>query len=154
MMRNATRLICALALSSALLPATGTAQSSSDSADVIDVVNRFHSALSAGDSTAALALLVDDVIVQEAGGIETRAQYRAHHLGADIEFARAVSAQRTVQQVRVLGAAAWVASTSVTRGSFRERTIDTDGAELIVLRREPHGWRIAAIHWSSRARRR
>ena len=137
----------------AVLPATAAAQTSSDSADVVDVVTRFHAALAAGDSTGALALLADDVVVLEAGGVETRAQYRAHHLGADIEFARAITGDRRVQQVRVAGDAAWVASTSVARGTFRERAINSDGAELIVLRRAPHGWRIAAIHWSSRARR-
>ena len=125
-----------------------------DSAAVVAVVEKFHAALAAGDSAGVLSLLANDVVVLEAGGLETRADYRAHHLAADIGFAQAIESKRTVHSVRVVGAAAWVVATSVTQGTLRERAIDSAGAELMVLRRSADGWKIAAIHWSSRARRR
>lgn len=124
-----------------------------DSAAVAAVVNRFHGALESGDSATALALLAEDAVIQESGGVETRAEYRGHHLPGDIEFARAVRSERGPVRVRVRGDAAWATSTSTTQGEFRGRAINSAGAELMVLVRTPQGWRISAIHWSSRARR-
>ncbi|HEY0996553.1 MAG TPA: nuclear transport factor 2 family protein [Gemmatimonadaceae bacterium] len=137
--------------SPAFAPALAAARS--DSADVAATVARFHEALAAGDSGAALALLQPHVVILESGGVERLADYRAHHLPADIEFARAVPSVRVATAVRVAGDAAWASGTSVTQGEFRGRAINSVGAELMVLERTPQGWRIAAIHWSSRARR-
>lgn len=124
-----------------------------DSAAVAAAVDRFHAALAAGDSTAALALLENDAVVLESGGVETREEYRAHHLASDIAFSRAIPSSRGAIRVRVEGDVAWVSSTSVMQGRFNERAIDSAGAELMVLRRTESGWRISAIHWSSRTRR-
>ena len=124
----------------------------SDSANVVQVVARFHAALASGDSAAALGLLDRDAIILESGAAETREEYRSHHLAADIEFARAVKGKQSVVLVRLSGNVAWVASTSTMKGQFVDRPISSDGAELVVLRRAENGWRIAAIHWSSRAR--
>jgi ketosteroid isomerase-like protein len=46
-------------------------------AEVEAVVAAYHEALAAGDSVAALALLADDVVILESGGIETKEQYRS-----------------------------------------------------------------------------
>jgi uncharacterized protein (TIGR02246 family) len=124
-----------------------------DSAAVAAVVERYHRALADGDSAAALALLAPDAVILESGGLETRDQYRSHHLPGDIQFARAVRSERANVRVVVQGDVAWVSSTSVTQGSYRERAIDSAGAELMVLARTAEGWKIRAIHWSSRARR-
>ena len=124
-----------------------------DSADVAAVVDAFHAALASGDSTAALALLASDVTILESGGVETREQYRDHHLAGDIAFARAVASRRSATAVRVRGDVAWATSTSVTEGEYRGRAINSSGAELTVLTREASGWRIRAVHWSSRAKR-
>jgi ketosteroid isomerase-like protein len=125
-----------------------------DSAAVAATMARFHAALAAGDSAAALALLAAGATVLESGGVESRDEYRAHHLPADIAFARAVPAERGPVRVWVRGDVAWGASTSVARGAFRGRAVDAAGAELMVLTRAGAGapWRIAAIHWSSRPR--
>ena len=124
----------------------------SDSAAVVAVIHAFHAALAAGDSARALAMLSPDVIVLESGGMETRAEYRSHHLASDIEFARAVKDVRGPMSVVVRGDAAWAWSTSDSRGQFRGRPVSSTGAELMVLERHADGWRIAAIHWSSRRR--
>ena len=48
-----------------------------------DVVRAFHEALAKGDSTTALSLLAEDVVIYEAGGVETsRDEYRSQHLAA------------------------------------------------------------------------
>lgn len=123
-----------------------------DSAAVAAVIDRFQRALADGDSAAALSLLAPDVVILESGGMETRDDYRAHHLPADIEFARAVRSASAPVRVVVQGDAAWAVSTSTTQGDFRGRAINSAGAQLVVLSREADGWKIRAIHWSSRSR--
>lgn len=124
-----------------------------DSSDVAATVERFHAALSAGDSTGALALLADDVVILESGGVETRNEYRSHHLPADIAFAKAVPGKRGPTTVRVRGDVAWVTATSTAQGDYRTRPINSASVELMVLSRERGAWTIRAIHWSSRSRR-
>ena len=92
---------------------SGGAGSSSDSSEVAAVVQRFDALMAAGDSAGLLALLADDAVVLEAGGLETRAEFRSHHLPADINFARAVKGQQGPMRVRVQGDVAWVSSTTV-----------------------------------------
>ena len=129
-------------------------RSASDSAEVVSVVRRFHELLAAADSTAALALLSPDVVILESGDVETRDEYRSHHLAADIAYARApVRTTRTPARVVVRGDVAWVASSSSAQGEMRGRTVNSSGAELMILTRVVSGWQIRAIHWSSRARR-
>lgn len=125
----------------------------SDSAAVAQAVQAYHAALQAGDSVAALALLADDVRVAESGGLETRDEYRSHHLPGDMAFAGAVTREPGPIHVTVVGDVAWSISSSRTTGTFRERAIDSRGAELMVLTREGGAWKIRAIHWSSRQAR-
>lgn len=130
------------------------ASAETDSAAVATAVESYHTALATGDSVAALALLAPDAVILESGGVETRAEYRNHHLPGDIAFARAVRAERTPVRATVRGDVAWAWSTSVTQGEYRGRPVNSAGAELMVLTRGPDGrWLINAIHWSSRARR-
>lgn len=140
-------------VSAAILLAPAVAHAQTDSARAVDAVARFHAALASGDSTGALAMLAPDAIVLEAGSMETRSEYHTHHLGADIEFARAVPSMRTVRQVTVKGDVAWVVSTSETKGTFKERAVNSTGAELVVLTKRGARWMISSIHWSSRSRR-
>ena len=124
-----------------------------DSTAVASTVNGYHAALARGDSAGALRLLAADAMIVENGSLETREQYRSHHLPADIEFARAVSTRRGEMKVTVSGDVAWASATGVTQGTFRERAINSAGAELVVLSRTATGWVIRAIHWSSRTLR-
>ena len=140
-------------LLAALLLAPAIAHAQTDSAQVVETVARFHEALARGDSTGALAMLAPDAIVLEAGATETRHEYHHHHLSGDIEFARAVASVRTVKQVTVRADVAWIVSTSETKGTFKDRAINSTGAELVVLTKVGARWMISSIHWSSRARR-
>jgi ketosteroid isomerase-like protein len=144
---------CAAALVLLLASAAPAAgQSSTDSVAALGTVQRFHDALTRGDSAAALDLLADDAVILESGGRESKTEYREHHMPGDIAFTRAVPSRPGPRNVTVEGDVAWVASTSTATGEYRGRNIDVRGAELIVLSRGPQGWRIRAIHWSSRPR--
>ncbi len=116
----------------------------------VNAAARFSEALGKGDSAAAAALLAPDAVILESGDRETRAQYLAEHLAADIAFAKSVSPTRTVVDIRRQVDVAWITSTSIARGTFEGRDINSVGAELIVLSRARGKWLIRAIHWSSR----
>jgi hypothetical protein len=47
-----------------------------------------------GDAAAAMRVIAPDAAFLESGGLETRAEYEANHLPADIEFERAVTGKR------------------------------------------------------------
>ena len=150
---RATSLFLAIGLTLAVTAAPLPAQSpAADSLAVTTVVQRFHDALARGDSAAALGLLAEDAVVLEAGGVETRAEYRGHHLPADIRFVQAVPGKAGPSRVVVQGDVAWVSGSSENVGSFDGRAVNSTSAELMVLSRTPAGWRIRAIHWSSRRR--
>ncbi len=140
-------------LHSKALPSAKPVRHDADSAAIVKTVDAFHSALSKGDTAAAIRTLAADVMVLESGDVETRADYIAHHLGADIEFVRAIPSVRKVLRVTRRGDAAWVASTSASKGSFKGREINSIGAELIVLSRVRGVWTIRSIHWSSARRK-
>ncbi len=142
--------VCA-ALSMAALALTADVSAQAP-AEVEAAVAAYHQALAAGDSVAALALLADDVVILESGGIETKEQYRSGHLAGDMRFAQAVPRERGAMTVEVVGDVAWAWSSSVTVGRMGDREINAQGAELMVLAYEGATWRIKAIHWSSRAR--
>jgi ketosteroid isomerase-like protein len=124
-----------------------------DSAAIVEIVGRFHAALEHGDSAGAATLLDQRAVILESGELETRTDYLRHHLAADIAFARTVRSTRQVRSVEQAGDGAWVISTSRATGTFAGRPVDSEGVELMTLARTAAGWRIAAIHWSSRRRR-
>lgn len=142
-----------LALLIAALPAGLAAQATDTArnAEVIAVVEGFHSALESGDSTAALQYLHREVVIYEAGYAETLAQYRSGHLRGDIAFASATNREVTHAAIELWGDQALYISVSRTTGQYRGRDIDSRGTETIVLVRTPDGWRIRHIHWSSRS---
>jgi ketosteroid isomerase-like protein len=142
------------ALGVALIAAPILAQSpAAATADVQKVIDAFHAALKAGDTARVMALLAPDVLLLESGGIETRAEYEAKHLPADIEFEKSVTTSFKPYRVVVVGDAAWAVTTSDYKGTFRDRPVDSAGVELMVLSRDAAAWRIRAIHWSARARK-
>jgi ketosteroid isomerase-like protein len=134
------------------MPMPMAAPTVNDSADVAALVYRFHAALEQADSVTAISLLTADAEILESGSVETVADYRSHHLPADIALAKAIKSTRAPLRIVVQGDLATSTSTSVTKGTFRDRAVDSAGAELMVARRTAQGWRISAIHWSARRR--
>ena len=134
------------------LTAAAAAHALAPPASPLLVVDRFHAALDKGDAKAALGLLAEDALIFESGEVErSKAEYRAKHLDADMEFSQAVTERVGKRTVRAAGNLAWVASEGRTSGSFRGRDVDRATTETMVLRRMPAGWRIVHIHWSSAA---
>ena len=151
-LRTTAALISFITLSTGS-PAVVEAQSNlADSTSVASVVASFHAALERGDSAAVIALLAPRAVILESGSAETVAEYRSHHLPADIEFARALPGVRTPLRISVRGDVAWAAATGSTQGEFKGRAVNSASAELLVLERMNGAWRITAIHWSSRRR--
>ena len=131
---------------------TDSEDSRADSVAVIRTASRFHEALRTGDTAEVKRLIASDLRVLEGGEVETRAEYLAHHLAADIEFAKAVPSDRTVVSFTRQGNVAWLVSTSTSAGKFSGRDINSVGAELMILTRTQNAWRIRAVHWSSAKR--
>ena len=119
-------------------------------ASPIGTVEAFHAALQRGDTAAALALLTEDALIYESGGVERgRAEYAAHHLAADAAFSAAVERTLVDRSSGEAGDAAWVTSIETVAGIYRDRAINSRSLETMLLRRIDDQWRIAHIHWSS-----
>jgi ketosteroid isomerase-like protein len=113
-------------------------------------VDAFHSALRRGDTKAAADLLAEDALIFESGGAErTKAEYSAHHLPADAEFARSVSAAISRRFGGSGGQSAWVATEGRTTGTYKGKPVDLLTTETMVLRSDGGSWKIVHIHWSS-----
>lgn len=132
---------------------SGTRSSASDSAAAVATVESFHAALASGDTATVMRLLDMNVHILESGGLESREQYISGHMRADMAFASALPRQRDALHASVQGDVAWVVSTAISAGQYRDREVNSQSAELMVLRKQDGNWRIAAIHWSSRNRR-
>jgi ketosteroid isomerase-like protein len=121
-----------------------------DTAAVITKVDAFYGAMKAADKAAAMALITDDALFMEGGRLETRAEYEANHLPADIEFEQAVQGNRTSMRVTIDRDAAWVIATTEYRGEFEASPVNFISAQLMVLTRQDSDWKIRTVHWSSR----
>jgi ketosteroid isomerase-like protein len=126
------------------------AQAAGAEAEAAAAVDAFHAALAHGDTSAAAALLAEDALVFESGGVEhDKAEYAAHHLPADAAFSKAVSTKVIRRSARVDGPLAWVASEGRVAGTYKGKAINSATTETMVLRRGEGGWKIVHVHWSS-----
>jgi uncharacterized protein (TIGR02246 family) len=142
------RLLVSAALLALAFPAM--AHAAGAEAEAAAAVDAFHAALARGDTSAAAALLAEDALVFESGGVEHgRAEYAAHHLPADAAFSKAVSTKVTRRSARVDGPLAWVASEGRVAGIYKGKAINSVMTETMVLRRGEGGWKIVHVHWSS-----
>jgi ketosteroid isomerase-like protein len=117
---------------------------------VLQIADRFADALAADDQATVRALLLPNVLIFESGGAEISAdEYAGHHLPADIAFMAAI--KRTVLSRQSGGdmTTGWVATKARLQGRYKDRDIDLDSTESLVLQRSRIGWRIAHVHWSS-----
>ena len=127
------------------------AQAAGAEVEAAAAVDAFHAALARGDTSAAAALLAEDALIFESGGVEHgKAEYAAHHLPADAAFSKAVPTKVTRRSVLADGLLAWVASEGRAAGTYRGKAINSATTETMVLRRGESGWKIVHVHWSSR----
>ena len=119
-------------------------------AEPVAVVDQFFGALAAGNAKAASALLDPAVLIYESGGVErSRSEYAAEHLGADAAFLKAAKHKLLSRKGDAVGELAWVAPEARLTAPGAKPT-DIVTTETVILRKEPAGWRIVHIHWSSR----
>lgn len=119
----------------------------------VEVVERFTSALKAGDLPQAGALLAPDALILESGGAErSREHYLADHARADAAFLKDAKIQLIHRTARVQGNLAWVGSESALHATGKQEPVTLLSTETMVLERTPQGWRIVHIHWSSQAK--
>ena len=141
-----------MAHSQAAPPAAPASTADAATAPAEAVVDRFSTALQAGDLDTAGGLLAEDVLILESGGAErSRAEYLEHHAISDAEFLKAAHVQRTGRTVRVHGDFAWVGSEAEIHASSQGQPLTLLSTETMVLHKELDGWRIVHIHWSSHA---
>jgi ketosteroid isomerase-like protein len=143
--RNALAAVLLVSLS-----ACAPAPQASVDAEVTAVLESFYGAMKAGDAAAAMRTIAPDAVFLESGGLETRAEYEANHLPADIEFERAVSGKRGPLRITSEGNTAWVVAMTDYDGMFEGDPVIFTSAQLMVLTRDSGNWLIRTIHWSSR----
>ncbi len=114
------------------------------------VLAAFHAALQRGDSATATAQLATDATIYESGYAETRAEYLAHHLQGDIDFAKTTKTEVKASQQQCSASLCLVLHESETSGSYKGKPVRSRGLESVVLRRDGDGWKIVHLHWSSR----
>ena len=121
-------------------------------ADVIAPLEAFYAAMKTGDKAAAMRPIAADAVFVESGKLETRAEYEANHLPADIQFEAQVTGKRSPWQVKTQGDTAWAIATTEYDGTFDGAPVSFTSAQLAVLTRANGEWQIRSIHWSSRRR--
>lgn len=140
--------LTAVALS---LPACTSSSPPSES-DVTAVLESFYGAMKTGDKAAAMRTIAEDAVFLESGKLETRAEYEANHLPADIQFESQVTGKRGPWRVVFQGDTAWAIATTEYEGTFEKAPVNFVSAQLAVVARDAGDWRIRSIHWSSRRR--
>jgi uncharacterized protein (TIGR02246 family) len=116
----------------------------------VAVVDAFHNAVAVKDLAAAAALLAEDVKVYEHGGVErSKAQYVAEHLPADAEAVQGTTDTIVSRFSATDGPLAYVITDGRTTSTRDGKTTERKTTETMILRRDPAGWRIVHIHWSS-----
>src|SRR6185295_14640490 len=112
-LRHATLAVVVLSLA-----ACTSAPPPPSESDVTTVIESFYGAMKTGDKAAAMRVLAPDALFLESGALETRAEYEANHLPADIEFERQVTGKRGPWRVTFQGDTAWAIATTEYEGKF------------------------------------
>ena len=129
-----------------LIPTEILAESDSSAAAIAD---QFDLALKQGDSDAIRAILDDDVLIYEAGNVESSfEEYASHHLSADIQFMSTMEKTILSRKLFENSDLAVVSTEYRIKGSYKGRFIDKTTMETLVLRKSETGWKIVHVHWS------
>jgi len=110
----------------------------------------FHAAINSGDAVQARMLLDDAVVIFEGGGVERSAdQYASHHMKSDMAFLAKMKITTQEHQVKTMADIAVSMARSNIQGMYKDKEIDINSMETIVLKKTNGGWRIVHIHWSN-----
>jgi ketosteroid isomerase-like protein len=118
--------------------------------EVADVVDTFHHALKNGDENTVRRMLADDVIIFEGGGVErSLIEYAEHHMAADMNFLKLMQSRKVEHHIKVNGNTAVSMSRSHVKGRYKDKDIDSEGMETLLLTLTDNQWEIVHIHWSN-----
>ena len=132
---------------------TPTLEVPTDAQAALATVERFGSALQAGDLNTVEALLDPEVLILESGGAErNRQQYFEHHAAADAKFLGSANIRLVHRTARRSGDLVWIGSESEIHAQKGEKPLTLLSTETMILKRIGEEWRIVHIHWSSRPR--
>ena len=110
----------------------------------------FSSALKKGDRDAALALLSTQARIHESGHTQTRSEYAAEHLAADIAFLANAQVKPISFGSMSVGDGALVGSESEIRAtSPKGKPVALRSHELLSVKREGGTWKIVDVRWES-----
>lgn len=110
----------------------------------------FSAALKKGDRDAALALLSPQAHIRESGHTQTRSEYAAEHLAADIAFLATVQIKSISFGSKSVGNGALVGSeTEIRATSSKGKPIALRSQELLSLKHEDGAWKIVDVRWES-----
>ncbi len=123
-----------------------------DSEKVLQVLEDFREAIISNNSDKASRLLTDDARILESGGVETKEEYLSHHFHSDGKFLSAMESEQLSRHTNTKGNTAWVSTLSRMSGTYNQSDIRINSAELAVLVKTEEGWKISALHWSSRSK--
>ena len=150
-MRTESLTLCLRSLVPGLLLLWSASPAIARDLDPLGTASAFGAALAAGDEATVKSLLAPDVLIYESGGQEnSRDEYAAHHMKADMAFLAKAQVQVIERKHGASGDLAWVATRSRTTGTYQDKAFDIYGTESLVLRRTTAGWRIVHVQWSSR----
>jgi len=125
-----------------------------DAKAAVATVDRFFTALKAGELEKAGAELDPDVLILESGGAERSAvEYLGGHAKGDAAFLNDAHHELLRRKARTSGKFAWVASESELHVQRDGKPATIVSTETMVLRSDHAGWKIVHIHWSSRTRK-
>ena len=119
--------------------------------DLVIVADGLQAALKNSDESALRAILDEDVLIFESGGVESSfAEYASHHMGADMSFMQGIEREILSRTVTAQGDLGVVITRSRLSGTYRNRPSDISSNETLVLQRQEQGWRVIHIHWSAK----
>lgn len=120
--------------------------------EAVAAVERFSTALGAGDLTVAGVELDPNVLILESGGVErSRDEYLGGHAKSDAAFLEGAQITLKRRTANASGELAWVGSESEIHAMKGDKMLMIASTETMVLRKSAQGWKIVHIHWSSRA---
>lgn len=110
----------------------------------------FSAALKNGDRKAALASLSAQASISEDGHTQTRSEYAATHLAADIAFLKDAQITPISFGSNTDGDAAMVGGENEIRAtSSKGKPVALRSRELLRLKHEGAAWKIVDVQWES-----
>jgi uncharacterized protein (TIGR02246 family) len=115
------------------------------------VADELYEAFRSSDPDRIKVLMADDVKIFESGRLEASLdEYASHHLAADMDFLQHLERKVTAQHVEESDALAVVTTLSLYSGIYKEVSKRLRMTETLVMKNTDEGWRIHAVHWSSK----